>query len=97
MSNFYWNGGLFMDIINSIIANINNLLWTYILIILLTTLGLLFTFKSNFVQFRYLKEMFKLLGEGTSKNGDKNQGDTRTGRCFCVVRGKKPSNHTDKT
>ena len=71
-----------MDIINSIIANINNLLWTYILIILLTTLGLLFTFKSNFVQFRYLKEMFKLLGEGTSKNGDKNQ--VSSFQAFCM-------------
>lgn len=71
-----------MDIINSIIANINNLLWTYILIILLITLGLLFTFKSNFVQFRYLKEMFKLLGEGTSKNGDKNQ--VSSFQAFCM-------------
>ena len=71
-----------MDIINSIIANINNLLWTYILIILLITLGLLFTFKSKFVQFRYLKEMFKLLGEGTSKNGDKNQ--VSSFQAFCM-------------
>ena len=71
-----------MDIINNVIANINNLLWTYILIILLIALGILFTFKSNFVQFRYLKEMFKLLGEGTSKSDDKNQ--VSSFQAFCM-------------
>ncbi len=71
-----------MDIINMIITNINNLLWTYILIILLISLGLLFTFKLNFVQFRYLKEMFKLLGERTSKSDDKNQ--VSSFQAFCM-------------
>ncbi|MBE6048619.1 MAG: alanine:cation symporter family protein [Clostridium sp.] len=71
-----------MDIINNIISNLNNLLWTYILIFLLISLGLFFTFKSRFVQFRYLKEMFKLLGEGTSKNGDKNQ--ISSFQAFCM-------------
>lgn len=71
-----------MDVISNIIGSVNNLLWTYILIILLIALGLLFTFKTNFVQFRYLKEMFKLLGEGTSKDGDKNQ--VSSFQAFCI-------------
>lgn len=59
-----------MDFLSSIVGSINNLLWSYVLIIMLIGLGLYFTIKTRFVQFRYIGETFKLLGEGTkSENG----------------------------
>lgn len=58
-----------MDAIFKLIDNMNEFLWSYILIVMLITLGLYFTFRTKFVQFRYFGEMFKLLGDGTSKEG----------------------------
>ena len=45
---------------------ISNFLYTYILIAMLIALGLFFTYKTKFVQFRYVKEMFRLLGDGAT-------------------------------
>lgn len=62
-----------MNFIQNIIAMGNTLLWSYILIALLIVIGLFFTFKLKFVQFRFLGEMFRLLGDGASdsvKNTD---------------------------
>lgn len=49
------------------IASINDLLWTYILIIMLLGCAIWFTIRTRFVQFHMLKEMIRLLGESTSK------------------------------
>ena len=63
-----------MDILNSWISAINDVLWSYILIIMLLGCAILFTFKTRFVQFRMIKEMIKLLGDSTekTKNGEKH-------------------------
>ena len=53
-----------MEIIEKIIGSVNDLLWTYLLIIMLIGGGLYFTIRSRFVQFRMIGEMFRLLGEG---------------------------------
>lgn len=50
------------------IASINDLLWTYILIIMLLGCAIWFTIRTRFVQFHMLKEMIRLLGESTSKS-----------------------------
>jgi len=50
------------------IASINDLLWTYILIIMLLGCAVWFTIRTRFVQFHMLKEMVRLLGESTSKS-----------------------------
>ena len=57
-----------MEILNNLIVSFNDFLWGYILIILLICAGLLFSFKTKFVQFRYTKEMFRLLGDGIGKS-----------------------------
>lgn len=57
-----------MDILNSWISAINDVLWSYILIIMLLGCAIWFTFKTRFVQFRMIKEMIKLLGDSTEKN-----------------------------
>ncbi|MGM7724676.1 sodium:alanine symporter family protein [uncultured Metabacillus sp.] len=53
-----------MKIIETFINGANTLLWSYVLIILLIGAGLYFTFRTKFVQFRLIGEMFRLLGEG---------------------------------
>ena len=63
-----------MDIFNTWISAINDVLWSYILIIMLLGCAIWFTFKTRFVQFRMIKEMIKLLGDSTgkTKNGEKH-------------------------
>ncbi len=52
-----------MELTNNIISGINDILWTYILIIALLGCALWFTLKTKFVQFRMIGQMCKLLGE----------------------------------
>ena len=53
----------------NIIANINDALYSYILIIILVAGGLFFTIRTKFVQFRHLKEQIRVVSE---KPGEKN-------------------------
>lgn len=54
-----------MEIINLI----NDILWTYVLILLLLGCALWFSLKTRFVQFRMLKEMVRVLGDSGGKDG----------------------------
>lgn len=54
--------------LNMIITEINDFLWTYILIAVLVGCGLWFTWRTRFVQFRMLKEMIRLLGDSSVKH-----------------------------
>ena len=49
-----------MEDLNNWIIATNDFIWTYILIALLICIGVYFTFKSKFVQFRNIREMFLL-------------------------------------
>ena len=60
-----------MEILTQWINSINDVLWSYILIIMLLGCALWFTFKTKFVQFRMLKEMIRLLGDSTGKSEGK--------------------------
>ncbi len=56
--------------VSSLIQNINNILYSYILIILLVAGGIYFTFKTRFVQFRLFGDQIKSVTQKTSsKNG----------------------------
>ena len=70
-----------MEFFNNLVGSINNFIWTYILIVMLIVLGLYFTFRTNFVQFRYFKEMFRLLGDSSS---DKKEGSVSSFQAFCI-------------
>ncbi len=48
----------------------NDYLWTNVLIVLLVGLGIYFTFRMRFVQFRMIPEMIRLLFQGTDKGKD---------------------------
>ncbi|MGE7839873.1 alanine/glycine:cation symporter family protein [Lysinibacillus sp. NPDC093712] len=52
-----------MEWISNIVDGTNDILWTYLLIILLLAAGLYFTFGSKFVQIRLFPEMFRLITE----------------------------------
>ena len=72
-----------MKLLNDFILSINDFIWTYILIAMLITIGVYFTFKTKFVQFTNFKEMFKLLGEGTgSENKDKSKNEISSFQAF---------------
>ncbi len=58
----------FSKLINSGIAFVSDALYSYILIILLIAVGLYFTFRSKFAQFRLFKEQFTVLNEKGSKD-----------------------------
>ena len=56
-----------METITQWITSINDVLWTYILIIMLLGCATWFTIKTRFVQFRMFREMIRLLGDSTSQ------------------------------
>lgn len=58
------------ELFSKLVETINNLMYSYVLIILLLAVGLYFTIRSKFVQFRLLGESIRLVGE--KKEGDKN-------------------------
>ena len=66
----------FVDLVGST----NDFLWSKLLIIMLVICGIYFTFKLNFVQFRMLKEMVRVLMEG--KSGSKDQ--ISPFQAFCI-------------
>ena len=72
-----------METLNNIITVVNDFLWTYILVIALIVLGIYFTIKTKFVQFRYFKEMFRLLGDGMGKDA-KGDGKVSSFQAFCI-------------
>lgn len=71
-----------LEKLNKIITMSNDFLWTYVLIAPLILLGLYFTFKTNFVQFRYIKEMFRLLTNGATSK--KEKGSVSSFQAFCI-------------
>ena len=74
-----------LDFLNTIVGILNTWLWSYILIFLLIVLGIYFTLRSKFVQFRYFGEMFKLLGEGaTNARGEKEKQGISSFQAFCI-------------
>lgn len=63
-----------METLNGWITGINDILWSYILIIMLLGCAVWFTTKTRFVQFRMIREMVRLLGDsaGKGKDGEKH-------------------------
>ncbi|WP_202077634.1 alanine/glycine:cation symporter family protein [Caldalkalibacillus salinus] len=69
----------FEEYLQAFIGGSNEILWSYLLVGLLVILGIYFTIRSNFVQFRHIGEMFSLFKEKpSSKNRVSSFG------AFCV-------------
>lgn len=58
-----------MEIAYEWMTGINDVLWTYILIIMLLGCAVWFSLKTRFVQFRMIGEMVRLLGDSVVKGG----------------------------
>ena len=71
-----------MDILTKMIATVNDVLWSYVLIALLIGAGLYFTVRTRFVQIRMLGEMLRLLGEGVGEGGKKE--GVSSFQAFCI-------------
>ncbi len=71
-----------MDIFNNLLVKFNDFLYTYILIAFLIILGLYFSYKTKFVQFRFIKEMFRLLGDGVTS--ERKKGSVSSFQAFCI-------------
>lgn len=63
-----------METLNEWISSANDVLWSYILIIMLLGCAVWFSTKTRFVQFRLIGEMVRLLGDsaGKGKHGEKH-------------------------
>lgn len=73
---------LVLTVLENIVGVMNDILWSYVLIVLLIGLGIYFTVTTNFVQFRLSGEMFRLLGEGVKREGDKK--GVSSFQAFCI-------------
>jgi len=71
-----------MELLNNLVLGVSDVLWSKILIVMLIVLGLYFTFRTKFVQFRYFGEMFRLLGDGAK--GEKKEGAVSSFQAFCI-------------
>ena len=71
-----------MELLNTIVSSVNNVLWSYVLIVLLVGCGLWFTFRTSCVQLAHLGEMLRLVSEGASDKP--RHGHISTFQAFCV-------------
>ena len=69
-----------MELLNSLVGQVNDILWSYVLIILLIGAGIIFTIRTKFVQIRFINEMIRLI---TSNAGAKTEGISSF-QAFCV-------------
>ncbi|WP_274308989.1 alanine/glycine:cation symporter family protein [Solibacillus daqui] len=63
-----------MNWFDSILGEINTILYSYVLIVLLVGTGVFFTVKTKFIQFRLIPEMFKLITEAAPKDKSGKKG-----------------------
>lgn len=63
-----------MGIFNNLISELNNYMWSYILIAFLVTLGTYFTFRTRFVQFKYFPEMIRVLWDPATVSSEGKRG-----------------------
>jgi AGCS family alanine or glycine:cation symporter len=67
---------------NAAVNAVNDVLWSYVLIVVLIACGLYFTFATRFVQVRMLPEMLRLLTEGIGKQTEGHA--ISSFQAFCV-------------
>ena len=59
---------------NELITAINDIIWSYVLIVALVGCGLWFTWRTRFAQFRMVGEMFRLLTDSVADTVDGSKG-----------------------
>lgn len=71
-----------MEYLDTIVAFVNDILWSYVLIVMLLGLGIYFSFKTRFVQLRMLGEMSRLVGDGVGQKAGKHH--VSSFQAFCI-------------
>lgn len=71
-----------MDLLGSFVSGVNDILWSYVLIIMLVGLGIFFTLSTKFVQIRMIGEMFRLLTAGVGSKTGKHK--VSSFQAFCI-------------
>ncbi|MCY7932388.1 alanine:cation symporter family protein, partial [Bacillus inaquosorum] len=69
------------QILQVFIGSTNDFLWSKLLIVLLLSLGMYFTFRLRFLQVRMLKEMVRVLKEGAAA---RSKTDISPFQAFCI-------------
>ncbi|WP_152655361.1 sodium:alanine symporter family protein [Oceanobacillus sp. CFH 90083] len=72
-----------MDSIQTLLNHFNDFIWTYILIVVLIGLGIYFTVRTRFVQFRLLPEMFRVVFDKRSYDASGAKG-TSSFQAFAI-------------
>lgn len=72
-----------MGFIENLVGEVNDVLWEYVLIIVLIGLGLWFTVKTNFVQFRMFPEMFRVIFDKRAVSAEGKKG-TSSFQAFAI-------------
>ncbi|MBQ1219079.1 MAG: sodium:alanine symporter family protein, partial [Bacteroidales bacterium] len=73
-----------MEYLTQVLTDINDVVWTYILIALLIGCALYFSFKTKFLQFRMVGEMIRLLGNSTSGKNEQGRKQISSFEAFVV-------------
>jgi len=73
-----------MDLLSFIVGKMNFYIWSYVLIVALIALGIYFSMKTGFVQFRQIREMIRLLGEGVGDTADKSKKTVSSFQAFAI-------------
>lgn len=71
-----------MVFLESVVGFLNDILWSYVLIVMLIGLGVYFSFATRFVQLRLLGEMIRLMSEGVGHNAGKHR--VSSFQAFCI-------------
>lgn len=70
-----------MEIIEKIVSVGNDILWSYVIIVLLITIGVYFTLRTKFVQIRFFRDMLRLI----VKKSNGSDGNTISSfQAFCI-------------
>ncbi|MGX4670830.1 alanine/glycine:cation symporter family protein [Cerasibacillus sp. JNUCC 74] len=72
-----------MVFLENIVSQVNDVLWTYVLIAVLLGLGLWFTIKTGFVQFKFLPEMFRVITDKRAVSASGKKG-TSSFQAFAI-------------
>lgn len=71
-----------MDFLDQIVGQINEVLWSYVLIVMLLGLGVFFTLRTGFVQIRMLGEMLRVMKEGVGQKA--GEVHVSSFQAFCI-------------
>lgn len=67
------------NILNTLLTDVNDIMWTYVLVVALIACGVWFTLKTGFMQFRMIPEMIRLLTDSAVETGQETMKSDASG------------------